>query len=274
MEIAYDKWKTLELAREVGVSIPASHCPESLEEVRALAREWQGGAVIKPRKTSGSRGMVFVDRPDQLEAAWVEVSRGYPRPVVQERVPASGEALGVFVLIDEHDELIALFGHKRLREYPIEGGPSTLRMSHRDDALVEQSLRLLRAMNFRGVAMVEFKVDPARGEPVLMEINPRFWGSIALAVASGVDFPLLYYKAAAHIPQNPVLEFKSDIYGRWLFPGDLLHFLKNPDRLRMEPSFFWFFGPNLFYDILSLADPAPTLGILVESLRRMVGRSS
>ncbi|MBW2292235.1 MAG: ATP-grasp domain-containing protein [Deltaproteobacteria bacterium] len=274
MEISYDKWKTFQLANEVGVPIPASHCPESVEQVRDLVRDWQGGAVIKPRKTSGSRGMLYVDRPDQLEAAWVEVSRDYPRPMIQERVAASGEGLGVFVLIDEHDELVALFGHKRLREYPIAGGPSTLRVSHRDDALVEQSLRLLRAMNFRGVAMVEFKVDPARGEPVLMEVNPRFWGSVALAVASGVDFPLLYHRAAARIPQSPVLEFEPDIYCRWLLPGDFLNFLTNPDRMRMDPSFFRFFGPNLFYDILSLRDPAPMLGILIESLRRIMGRSS
>ncbi|MBW2390367.1 MAG: ATP-grasp domain-containing protein [Deltaproteobacteria bacterium] len=231
MEISYDKWKTFQLANEVGVPIPASHCPESVEQVRDLVRDWQGGAVIKPRKTSGSRGMLYVDRPDQLEAAWVEVSRDYPRPMIQERVAASGEGLGVFVLIDEHDELVALFGHKRLREYPIAGGPSTLRVSHRDDALVEQSLRLLRAMNFRGVAMVEFKVDPARGEPVLMEVNPRFWGSVALAVASGVDFPLLYHRAAARIPQSPVPELLdesgSDAHG-----SQLLSLLRTQSLLR------------------------------------------
>ena len=73
---------------------------------------------------------------------------------------------------------------------------------------------------------------------------------------------------------DPVLEYERDVYARWLFPGDLLHFLKNPNRLRMKPSFFWFFGPNLYYDILSLADPAPALGIMIESLRRIMGRST
>ena len=42
--------------------------------------------------------------------------------MIQARVDASGSGLGVFVLIDENEELIALFGHKRLREYPIGGG--------------------------------------------------------------------------------------------------------------------------------------------------------
>jgi len=274
MDVSYDKWKTMELAREVGVPTPESHCPETLDEVRALCESWRGGAVIKPRKTSGSRGMKFVERAEEIEAAWNEVSREYPRPVIQERVDASGDGLGVFVLIDGDDELVALFGHKRLREYPIGGGPSTLCMSHHDPTLVEQSLRLLRAMKFRGVAMVEFKHDAKRGEAVLMEINPRFWGSIGLAIAAGVDFPLLYHRAAAGVAQSPVLEHTPDVYGRWLFPGDLMHFLKNPNRMRLEPSFFHFFGPDIHYDILSISDPAPAFGILIESVRRLLGRSS
>ena len=49
--------------------------------------------------------------------------------------------------------------------------------------------RLLTALNWHGVAMVEFKID-ATGQHWLMEINPRLWGSLALSIDAGVDFPL------------------------------------------------------------------------------------
>ncbi len=274
MDVSYDKWKTCELAKRLEIPIPESHCPESVEDVRALAEGWSGGCVIKPRKTSGSRGLSFVDDPREIVRVWEETSREFPRPIVQRRIDASGDAFGVFVMIDEAGELRALFGHKRLREYPISGGPSTLCCSHRDEALIERSLRLLREIDFRGVAMVEYKVDVETGEAMLLEINPRFWGSIGLSIASGVDFPLLYHKAVAGIDAEPVLEYKPDVYGRWLFPGDLLHFLQNPNRMHLEPSFFWFRGDNLAYDILSLKDPLPAFGMLVEALRRVMGRSS
>jgi len=274
MELSYDKWKTCELATRLGIPIPESHCPASLDEVRALAASWQGRCVIKPRKTSGSRGLCFIDEPDQIEATWLETSKAFPRPIIQRRIDAGGDAFGVFVLIDEAGELLALFGHKRLREYPIEGGPSTLCRSHRDEVLIERSLRLLREIDFRGVAMVEYKVDLETGEPLLLEINPRFWGSIGLAIASGVDFPMLYHKTVAGLETTPVLEYTPDTYGRWLFPGDLLHFLRNPDRMKLEPGFFWFRGDNLSYDILSLDDPLPALGMAVEGLRRVLGLSS
>ena len=269
METAYDKWKTIEVAASVGVATPRSHCPTSREEAAALAADWSGPAIVKPRKTSGSRGMRLVDDPADLLSAWEEVSVEHPRPIVQELVSADGDGLGVFALLDADGHTIAVFGHKRLREYPITGGPSTLRVGHRDEALIEQSLALLRAMDFRGVAMVEYKMDLATGRPLLMEVNPRFWGSIQLAVSSGVDFPLLYHRLSAGLAVEPVLDFEPGHVGRWLLPGDLLHFLANPQRWRLEPSFFKFVVEDLSYDIVSLRDPLPMLGVVIEGLRRL-----
>ena len=270
MAVSYDKWRTLEVARKLGIATPRSLCPESRAQVDEIAKTWQGPAVIKPRKTSGSRGMRYVDEPGQLATVWSEVAAEFSRPIIQERIPSEGTGLGVFALIGTDDELVGLFGHRRLREYPVSGGPSTVRVSHRDEDLIEQSLRLLRAMNFRGVAMVEFKHDPRRGRPVLMEVNPRFWGSIQLAISCGVDFPVLYHRLAAGLAVEPALEYQEGIIGRWLLPGDILHFLGNPQRFRLQPSFFRFWGKNLHYDILSLRDPLPMLGILIESLRRIL----
>ena len=69
------------------------------------------------------------------------------------------------------------------------GGASALRESvELDPALYDYSLRLMRELRWTGLAMVEFRVGP--GGPVLMEVNGRIWGSLPLAVKSGVDFPL------------------------------------------------------------------------------------
>ena len=48
-------------------------------------------------------------------------------------------------------------------------------------------------------------------EPKLIEVNPRFWGSLALAIYAGIDFPYLLYKLAMegyeiiHLPGNPYI---------------------------------------------------------------------
>jgi predicted ATP-grasp superfamily ATP-dependent carboligase len=269
LDVAYDKWQTLLAAQKAQIAIPFSACPKTDDELIDLASNWVGGAVIKPRKSSGSRGLRFVNDPIDIVSTYKEVSQEFPYPVIQSRLDSSGTGLGVCLLLDKNQNVLAIFGHERLREYPIEGGPSTLRRSYKNHFLIEKSVKLLKEIRFSGVAMVEYKIDLSTGEPVLMEINPRFWGSLHLAIAAGVNFPVLYCLSALGRPLTPVLEFQEDIYARWLIPGDLLHFIFSPNRFHLKPSFFKFWGNDLFYDELSLDDPLPTLGLIIESLQRL-----
>lgn len=86
--------------------------------------------------------------------------------------------------------------HKRIRELYTMGGPSTCAISVYDPKLLDYGLKILGALNWHGIAMVEFKKDSKDGTFKLMEINPKFWGSLDLAIASGIDFPYLLYKMA------------------------------------------------------------------------------
>src|SRR5262249_9108908 len=91
-------------------------------------------------------------------------------------------------------EVVDVFQHERVHE-PLSGGGSSYRMSvSPDDRMLECSKRLLSALRWTGVAMVEYKQNVTTGEFVLMEIKGRFWGSLPQAVASGVDFPYRAYR--------------------------------------------------------------------------------
>jgi hypothetical protein len=59
---------------------------------------------------------------------------------------------------------------------------------------------------------------------------------------------------------DPVLHYTVGKRCRWLLLGDLLHFLGNPNRFHLRPSFFQFFDPNTSYDIISRDDPFPLMG--------------
>ena len=65
----------------------------------------------------------------------------------------------------------------------------------------------------------------ASGKPKLLEINPRFWGSLELAIRSGVDFPLLYAKAAMGEKLVPVHDYRAGVVCRWMFPGEILRYM-------------------------------------------------
>jgi predicted ATP-grasp superfamily ATP-dependent carboligase len=261
---ARDKGQTLEAAARVGVPAPRTWRFDDVEALRARRDELPLPLVIKPRTSSGSRGIRYVHDAAAIVPAWAETHARFPRPLVQEMVPPGGDTLGV-ELLAVHGDVVATFMHRRLREYPVSGGPSTLRESVHDKALIERAAHLAAYLGWHGVAMVEFKVDPRDGVPKLMEINAKFWGSIALPILCGVNFPLWLYRVARGEPVEAPAAYPLGVRSRWLLPGDLLHFLSNPGRWRLQPSFFDFRAAD---DLIDREDPGPLLGMVLTYLAR------
>jgi predicted ATP-grasp superfamily ATP-dependent carboligase len=232
LAIAQDKSRTADAARALGLDAPQTWVPRDAADLEEILRREAGrGLVVKPRTGSGSSGVVYFDgRGPQID--WTDHQRVHGPLLVQERVPSTGRALGVSLLFDGEGDCKASFAHERLRQYPVTGGPSTDRISIAAPALVEQSVALLRSLRWRGVAMVEWKEDPATGRPRLLEINPRFWGSLELAVRCGVDFPVLYAAAALGRPLAGVHSYEIGRRCRWLLPGELLRYLSEPASRR------------------------------------------
>lgn len=136
---------------------------------------------------------------------------GYGQPpVVQEKVDGPGE--GVNLLLGRDGQLLCAFCHRRVREYPVSGGPSTCCVSFYDEKMIEQSHRLLASFGFVGMAMVEFK-----GGRVL-EVNPRVWGSFPMTACCGSPFTVRYARAAQGeaLPYQPQ-DFRTGVKMRYLF---------------------------------------------------------
>jgi len=253
----HDKGWLTAFASERGIGCPATFYPQGPEQAAVMAPRLPYPVLVKPRHASGGRGIVRVDGEVDLLAGYMSVHTRYPMPILQEYIPPGGEALGVAVLMDFASKPKASFVYRRLREYPITGGPSTLRESIRYPELQQSAERLLSCLGWVGVAMVEFKEDPRDGRPKLLEINPRFWGSLHHAILCGVDFPYLLYRLAMDGAVTGVVEYRIGVRSRSLLHGDLLHFLANPKRFRLKPAVYDF---SVSDDVLSTDDPWPTLG--------------
>ena len=251
----------MKFAAEIGVNTPQTWTIERLEDLRRVAKEVDYPAVIKLVEGVGSKGLRFAHSEDELIAKYIEVIqkfhlKPFEYPLIQEYIP--GDSYGVS-LIFNCGEPRAICMYKNIRTYPIYGGPSTARISIKHDKMGRNAIILLRELNYHGVAEVEFRIDDRTKEPVLMEINPRFWGSLNQAICAGVDFPYLLYTMAIEGDIQPVLTYKTGVKTRWML-GDLralADYLRTGKRMEILKDFLKFNGQ--YYDDLSFSDPIPTI---------------
>ena len=119
--------------------------------------------------------------------------------------------------------------------------------------------------------MVEFKEDPRTSELVLMEINPRMWGTIGLAIFSGADFTDAILKVfLENVDPNGVdKEYKLGCYFRWFFPGDIMSIMLSKN-LTAGQKFRELFRryDNVTYQIIEKGDVKPILSTFLYSLAR------
>ena len=233
LRIAENKMETMKYAIKHKIHCPKTFFPKTVKELKKILEKQElPDYVLKPYSGSGSAGILYWSEAQEvnLEEHW----QRFGPLIVQERIPKEGEGYGISILMDQKSNVICYFGHRRLEQYPNSGGPSTQRIGFYQQQLIDESVRLLKSLHWSGVAMVEWKENPLTKEFVLMEINPRFWGSLELAVRSGVNFPYLYYQVAKGRKVNPVTNYSTTTVCRWLIPGDILRYLTKPKREKLS----------------------------------------
>ncbi len=198
LAIVLDKSRTVALANSLGIPAPIGHTISDLADLEQIKSGLSYPVVVKPVSSVGTNKarnvqltVDYAKNHNELTALCTHALR-HGSVLLQEHF--CGEGVGI-ELIADRGQIVYAFQHLRLHEVPLTGGGSSLRMSVAvNPALLEASRALIAALDWHGVAMVEFKHRPATGEFRLMEINGRFWGSLPLAVEAGADFPAMLYE--------------------------------------------------------------------------------
>jgi predicted ATP-grasp superfamily ATP-dependent carboligase len=259
-----DKQKTLKIAIANDIACPMTYFPDEtdINELRGLIKY---PVVVKPAISHGARGITIVLSKKDLIPSYKAVRRKFGPCFVQEYISQAGTQYKADVLVDRNGNLKAGVVYSKLRYYPLEGGSSILNQTVERPDILAAVDKLLKAMHWYGFADFDFIVDPADGVAKLMEINPRFPESFRITLAAGIDFPYMIYQMATGRDVDQCNGYRKGIYSRFLL-GDLLWFIKSPNRFRAEPSFFKFFDKNLHYYILNAEDPKLVLGYILENL--------
>ncbi len=267
-----DKRSTLELALENGVSIPETRFVKNSTELNLAAQEMSYPCVVKPRwsvvwqkdRAFHRRGG-FVNSSSELIATYNSIHQYFPYPLIQEYVPGFNYSVAAVYNMGKPRAFCCI---KVQRAWPRNGGNSCYRESvSLDPRMKMYAEKLLESLNWHGVAEVEFRLDPRDNTPKLMEINPRFWGSLCVAMKAGVDFPYLLYKIAMDGDTRGTFNYKVGVKGR-LLEQELFYIVSlikdsssningRVGYLDSLASWLKFYEPGLFYDLFELNDPLP-----------------
>jgi carbamoyl-phosphate synthase large subunit len=175
LEVCLDKFA---LAQRCAGRVPVPRT-ERLDRV-ADPKSWSYPVMVKPRRGSGSRGIRVVETAREL--AEMQASAEY---LVQEYLP--GTEYSIDVLADVAGHVVASVPRVRER---VDSGVSVAGRTLHDAELERFGADVAAVTGLTYVANVQFRRDAA-GRPALLEVNPRFPGTMPLTVASGVDMPLM-----------------------------------------------------------------------------------
>jgi protein-tyrosine-phosphatase/predicted ATP-grasp superfamily ATP-dependent carboligase len=212
----FDKGHTRALAERCGVPVAPGRVLSEADTAEQLVADFGLPLFVKPRNSYLLRALESRRNvhPCHDVAALREVLASIPRRD-EYLVEANFQGTGVGVSVLARDGVVSqAFQHRRVRE-PVGGGGSSYRKSEAlSPELEAMTLALAQASRLDGVAMFEYKVDDATGRQVLLEVNARFWGSLPLAMAAGVDFPWLWFQQAQGAPVAPRVRYRVPCYAR------------------------------------------------------------
>ena len=247
VETAFDKEKIRQLAESLGIPSPQNILAETPEDLEAADfSEWlaDGAIVLKTIRSKVWKDGIAREHQAQVftnEAALRTEAEGLlPLTPVQLQQWVPGCGVGIEILARD-GEIMMTFAHHRLHEVPLTGGASSYRKAiNPPPALLADARKLIHALNWQGVAMVEFRWDESTGRHWLMEINGRFWGSLPLANFAGADFPKALVEMMLEDKTPELQPGRVGVYARQIprevnwFKHSLKH-RNNPDPTLLKP---------------------------------------
>lgn len=110
------------------------------------------------------------------------------------------------------------------KTFPIKVGQATIRETIRDDKALSALKKILDHLEWNGVCEMDFIIEDSSGTPYLLDVNPRFWGSLIQNITAGMNYPLYYCQLALGETNVVPGEAKIGTQTRWL-GGDIMRIL-------------------------------------------------
>ena len=200
-----DKRRFIDFAERYKLPVPKTWAPQNQADAVAASREARYPVVLKPsnplawtaapiRQFTGPRKALVTQNASELMQAWDAIAPHNADMLMQEYIAGPDEShYSLHAYLDRNSKPLAWFTGRKVRVYPAYAGSGCFVESVYVEPMVEIGLRALTAMNYTGIAVINFKQDARTGEFVIHEINPRVSQWNILATRCGVNIPYIAY---------------------------------------------------------------------------------
>ena len=279
VEMMMDKAAFSRHADEAGLPTPRTHVLRSTADALAAASDIDYPCILKPsfrlRKWSKHTKVkaLVAQTPAELLASY-EQCRHWADVLIVQRMITGPDTnhYTVNCYLDRQGEPLATFTSRKLRQWRPRTGQACLSEEARNEIVEEETLRVFRSVNYRGLAYLEMKRDDVTGEYLIIEPNiGRPTGRSALAEAAGVELLLTMYCDAVglSLPRNRQQSYQGV---KWI------HLMRD-----LQASFYYWRRGDLtvgewwrsirgkkVFAILSWRDPMPFLAALFKAMPVML----
>lgn len=258
-----DKARLALRARAVGVPVLPDRVFASATDLRAAADDLDYPVVVKSVVKSGAGTLQALRADSAADLDGVEGSGG--GLMVQ---PFEGAPMRAVSGVVWDGELLAVCHQRYIRIWPPTAGVACAAETVTGDPEVEESvLRVLAG--HRGVFQAQFLGG------FLLDVNPRVYGSLPLAVAAGANLPVIACEAAAGRRQG-LVRARAGVHFRWL-EGDVRRLLRDARTRDLTPALAareLLPRPGTAHSTESLFDPGPLLARVAFAADARRGRRS
>ena len=248
VEMALDKKETYKLAQRTNVPYPRTVYPADIHDIEDLAQQIGYPVIIKGLYEAGRNIVSLVEDKDALVSKYAEIceQNGFEPgslPMLQEYIPGQKTDFVTISLLYQRGECKRLFMQRRIRNMDKLGTATCCDCNIPPD--VAQQMKnnaqvILDALEWHGVACIEFKRDPRDEIVKLIEINPKFWASTEMSLTAGVNFPFYLCQMADGEQLDYSEEYNHNLKFHFPLSGDLRQLRWNPKSI-----------PDYIFDILN-----------------------
>lgn len=190
---------TYQIADSVGVRVPKTMVPQSVDDVEHCATAIGFPCLVKPCQSHRyvelfKRKMVKVTSLDEMRVEYTRAAGAGIEVMIQELIPGGDSQGANYNSYFWDDEPLVEFTAAKVRLSPPAFGIPRVVVSKDIPEIVELGRRVLRGLGFYGYSCMEFKKDVRDGGYTLMEVNGRHNRSGLLALRCGINFPWIEYQ--------------------------------------------------------------------------------